>query len=121
MASFGYGKSRHEIDVEAVKRYNKLLKASLDREERMLRHNDWRGNKLPPFSIEPMATERARLQGSGMTEEQRAARKQWVMDQRLSPNEPRHIPELTPRNPIRRFYQMPWNAVFKALKPVIVS
>ena len=114
-------KSQAEIDKEAIRRYNRLLQESLNREKKLTRHWQWRGNKLPPFNIEPFAYERHRLGNGGMSAEDRALRKQWVKDQILSPNEPRHIPELQPRNPIRRAIALPWDTVFKALKPVLVS
>lgn len=51
--------------------------------------------------------ERERLYG--MTDAERAFRKQWLQDQVLSHNEPREVPELYKalHNPIRRFYRWP--------------
>ena len=112
-------KSPAEIDKEAITRYNRLLKESIERDERFFRHNDWRGGKFPPFSIEPMPHERNRL-ATPMSAEDRALRKQWVFDQRLSPNEPRYIPDLYPKNPIRRMLAAPWDFLFNTLKPVLV-
>jgi len=66
-----------------------------------------------------MPFERDRLGGAGMTAEDRALRRQWLKDQELGPNEPRYIPELWPRNPIRRMLAAPWNGLFNALRPVI--
>jgi len=108
-----------ELDGEAIDKFNKNLQISLEREARLHRHNEWRGNKLPPFAIEPMPFERDRLGGAGMTAEDRALRRQWLKDQELSPNEPRYIPELYPKNPIRRMLAAPWNVLFNALRPLI--
>jgi len=108
-----------ELDREAIEKFNKNLQTSLEREARLYRHDEWRGNKLPPFSIEPMPFERDRLGGAGMTAEDRALRRQWLKDQELSPNEPRYIPELYPKNPIRRMLAAPWDAFFNALRPII--
>jgi hypothetical protein len=68
-----------------------------------------------------MVRERERLHG--MTDQERAWRKQWLQDQVLSKNEPREVPEYWKEriNPIRRFYMAPLNAVHRALTPVIVS
>ncbi len=114
-------KTNAELDKEAIKRFNQHLKESLERETKLHQQWAWRGNKLPPFNIQPMPHERQRLAGPGMTPAERALRKQWVKDQILSANEPRHIPELYPKNPIRRFYGKPWDLFFRALKPVLVS
>jgi len=108
-----------QIDNEAIEKYNKLLEETLEREARLIRHHEWRGNKLPPFSIEHMPLERQRLHGAGMTPEDRVLRHQWLKDQELSPNEPRFIPELYPRNPIRRLYGKPWDVIFNALRPIL--
>jgi len=113
------GKTIAQIDNEAIERYNKLMEENMDREARLVRHREWRGNKLPPFSIEHMPLERQRLSGTGMTAEDRVLRRQWLKDQELSHNEPRFIAELYPRNPIRRIYGKPWDVIFTALKPII--
>ncbi len=110
-----------EIDRRAVERYNRLLKQSVERNKRLEQHYEWRGNKLPPFSIEPVPHERERLGEGGMTAEQRALRAQWVKDQELAPNEPRYIAELKPRNPFRRALAVPWDIFFNVLKPMLVS
>ena len=114
-------KSISEIDNEAIEKFNRQLQHSLEREAKLLRQYEWRGNKLPPFSIEHMPHERQRLSGTGMTDEDRALRRQWLRDQELSSNEPRIVPELYPRNPFRRVFAAPWNALFDTLKPVLVG
>jgi len=108
-----------EIDGEIIDRYNKSLQATLEREARLHRHYEWKGSKLPPFSIEPQPYERQRLAGAGMTAEDRVLRRQWLKDQELAHNEPRYIPELYPRNPIRRILGKPWNVLFGALRPIV--
>lgn len=75
--------------------------------------------------VKPMAIagryvrERERL--LGMTDEERAWRKQWLKDQILSPNEPRHVPEIYKEqfNPIRRAYRAPLDAFGKVLEPML--
>lgn len=68
-----------------------------------------------------MVRERERL--LGMTQEERAWRAQWLKDQQLAPNEPRHVPEYWKErlNPIRRTYKAPLDLVQKALSPVVVG
>ncbi|KAL1490838.1 hypothetical protein ABEB36_013463 [Hypothenemus hampei] len=73
--------------------------------------------------VKPMAIagrfdlERERL--LGMTEAERAYRKQWLKDQHLAPNEPRVVPEIykATTNPIRRFYRWPLDQLEKKLTP----
>jgi len=89
------------------------------RGEAMADRDFYRGSQYPPFSIEPMPYERQRLAGEGMSAEDRALRRQWVKDQELSPNEPRHVKELTPRNFFRRLYMGPADAIFSKLIPLI--
>jgi NADH dehydrogenase (ubiquinone) 1 beta subcomplex subunit 6 len=108
-----------QIDAEAIDKFNKKLQISLEREARLHRQYEWRGNKIAPFNIEPMPFERQRLDGAGMTAEDRALRRQWLNDQELAPNEPVFIPELYPRNPIRRVLGKPWDGIFGALKPIV--
>jgi len=63
--------------------------------------------------------ERERL--LGMTDAERGFRAQWLKDQQLTANEPRHVPELYNErfNPFRRFYRAPLDAMQKALEPVL--
>lgn len=113
-------KSLAQKDAEAIDKYNRILRKTLEREEKMNRKWAWRGSSLPPFNIEHMPFERQRLAGAGMTPEDRALRKQWLQDQVLSHNEPREIPELKPRNIFRRMWNFPWDVMHSAVKPVVV-
>ena len=73
-----------------------------------------------PMSIEgPFCDERTRL--DGMTDADRAWRKQWLKDQELSPNEPRHIPESRKHNPIRLAMRFPLDWAFSKLEPKLVT
>lgn len=77
---------------------------------------------VQPFPIGGrLVRERERL--LGMTDEERAWRKQYLKDQILTAREPVDVPEywLEITNPIRRFYQFPLVTVEKALTPMIVS
>ncbi|XP_074642842.1 uncharacterized protein LOC141900038 [Tubulanus polymorphus] len=87
--------------------------------QKLLKHDVNRGSLYPPMNIEHMPHERQRLAGKGMTAEDRMLRKQWLQDQVLSPNEPRHIPELRPRNIFRRIYTAPWDFFFKTMEPIL--
>lgn len=51
----------------------------------------------------------------------RRARKQFFKDQELAHDEVRRVPELEKelKNPIRRFYQAPWNKLEQILAPVV--
>lgn len=77
--------------------------------------------------VRPMMIEgRCRLQYErllGMTDEERAWRKQWLKDQILAPDEPKEVPEIYKElyNPIRRFYLWPGNKLEKRLAPFMVS
>lgn len=59
----------------------------------------------------------------GMTPEERAWRAQWLKDQQLTPREPVYVKEYHEaiRNPIRRFYTAPLNALGRALEPIMVN
>ncbi|XP_071454946.1 NADH dehydrogenase [ubiquinone] 1 beta subcomplex subunit 6 [Hetaerina americana] len=75
---------------------------------------------VKPFPIEGrMARERERLMG--MTDEERAWRKQWLKDQELTAREPLYQAEQHPElfNPIRRAYRFPLDKVFGALTPAL--
>ncbi|OQR72150.1 NADH:ubiquinone oxidoreductase [Tropilaelaps mercedesae] len=83
---------------------------------------------VKPMNIEGrFGQERARLSGE-FSDAERAWRKQWLKDQLcgifaqiLAPDEPRYVPELREscRNPIRRFYQYPFEKFEAALVPKI--
>ncbi|XP_076440289.1 uncharacterized protein LOC143279883 [Babylonia areolata] len=88
-------------------------------DRKWMKRDFYRGSHYPPFSIEPVPYERQRLTGCGMTAEDRALRKQWVLDQQLSPNEPRYVKEVTPRNFFRRLYMGPADSAFARLIPMI--
>lgn len=75
---------------------------------------------VKPFPIETrLGSIRERL--LGMTDEERAYRKQWVKDQELCPNEPREVPELYKKqhNIFRRAYRFPLNQLQKILNPIV--
>lgn len=77
---------------------------------------------VKPIPIEGrLARERERL--TGMTEFERKWRAQFLKDQHLSHNEPRHVPEIyyELRNPIRRAMAKPLDVLFQALTPILVS
>merc|ERR1719436_1930336 len=118
MAEDKGSKTFQELDKEAIKAFNERVKYEQERQAKMVRQWEWRGNKLPPFNIQPQPFERQRL-ATPMTPEQRLARKQWLQDQHLAPNEPRYVPELQPMNIIRRTWAAPWNAMYHALRPAI--
>lgn len=66
-----------------------------------------------------MVRERERL--IGMTDDERAWRKQWLKDLELH-HGPKKVPALEKEltNPIRRFYRMPLDKLCDALTPVMV-
>ncbi|XP_075975484.1 NADH dehydrogenase (ubiquinone) B17 subunit [Anticarsia gemmatalis] len=57
----------------------------------------------------------------GMSDAERAWRKQWLKDQILAPNEPVHVEEYWRErtNPIRRIYRAPLDKIFSALTPML--
>lgn len=59
----------------------------------------------------------------GMTDAERAFRKQWLKDQILAPNEPVYVEEYWKEriNPIRRVYRKPLDLIFGKLSPFLVS
>lgn len=74
-----------------------------------------------PMNIEGrFASDRTRVSGE-FTDADRAWRKKWLEDQHLSPNEPRQVPELERalKNPFRRFYRYPMDALFARLEPAL--
>ncbi|GIY01022.1 complex I-B17 [Caerostris extrusa] len=77
---------------------------------------------VKPLSIRGIfEDERIRL-SEEFTDEERAWRKQWLNDQKLSPNEPRPESEewiREVRNPIRRFLSKPWQLFESSLVPVL--
>ncbi|GAB1603595.1 uncharacterized protein LOC115222201 [Argonauta hians] len=89
------------------------------KKKRLAKLAEYKGSKYPPFSIEPMPHERQRLDGKGMTDADRQLRKQWLLDQNLAPNEPRFVPELQHSNIFKRIGAMPFEMLYKILKPVI--
>jgi NADH dehydrogenase (ubiquinone) 1 beta subcomplex subunit 6 len=85
----------------------------------MVEHSETGGVK--PFPIGGrMVRERERC--IGMTDQERAWRKQYLKDQILTKNEPKYVEaywrERT--NPIRRFYKAPLDMMHKALTPMLV-
>ncbi|KAL7040587.1 hypothetical protein ACKWTF_000451 [Chironomus riparius] len=79
-------------------------------------------NGVKPFPIAGrMVRERERC--IGMTDEERAWRKQFLKDQVISDKEPRFVAEYWKErtNPIRRLYKFPLDTVQKALTPMLVS
>lgn len=102
------------IDPEVLELQKKLYKEQLIKNA-----NFKRGSKYYPVNIEPFALERDRL-ALPFTDKDRALRKQWLQDQVLSPREPVNVPEWTRVNIFRRVYRKPYDALEKALKPLIV-
>lgn len=87
--------------------------------EHNLPHSETGGVK--PMSIQGrFASDRERLTGD-FTDADREWRKKWLKDQELSPNEPRRVPELERalKNPFRRFYRYPMDALFARLEPTL--
>lgn len=107
-----------EKDKIQWENYNKKLEEEALREEKLKKHWEWAGNKLPPISIEPQPLERQRL-AQPMTDAQRAARAQWLADQNLLHNEPVVVPELQPRNVFRRIWRVPGDKWQSFLNTVI--
>lgn len=95
-------------DVDAAQR-----EKPWEKRKRMLEITTNKKSRFPPFSIEPLPYERQRLDGKGMTVEERELRKQWVMDQKLSPNEPRYVPELHPKNVFKRVGAAPFELLYQ--------
>jgi len=66
-------------------------------------------------NIEPMPLDRQRLADGGMTDEERALRKQWVEDQYLTDREPVRVAALIYRNNFKRLFGYPLDMTFKYL------
>merc|ERR1712198_281945 len=96
------GKTYAQIDKELFEKFQKKYHEEMERNKRLERQQIYCGSKYPPMAIEPFPYERQRLAGAGMSDADRALRKQWVLDQRLAPNEPRFVPELESTNIFRR-------------------
>jgi len=86
----------------------------------------WKSVESETSGVKPMAIEgrlgRDRERLAGMTDAERAWRRQWLKDQRLSPREPLYIPRDSPHllNPIRRAMRWPLDRfVFQPLEPLI--
>jgi len=90
------------------------------RKQEVFKREFLRKSKYPPIAIEPFPLERQRLPFK-MNAEERVLRQQWLRDQILSPNEPRHVPELRPRNFFRRMAGAPWEAATRLIAPLLVS
>jgi len=75
--------------------------------------HDSHGPKPGHFPNNPISLEihmrETRERTAGMTPEERAWRKKWVMDQKLAEFEPIMDHPLRPLNPIRKLYRMPWD------------
>ncbi|XP_068626315.1 uncharacterized protein ND-B17 [Battus philenor] len=73
----------------------------------------------PMTIIGRVASERERC--LGMTDAERAWRKQWLQDQILAHNEPVYVQEYWNErvNPLRRIYRKPLDVIFNALSPVL--
>ncbi|KPJ16462.1 hypothetical protein RR48_05541 [Papilio machaon] len=73
----------------------------------------------PMTIVGRVASERERC--LGMTDAERAWRKQWLQDQILASNEPVHVEEYWREriNPIRRLYRKPLDVIYNALTPVL--
>ena len=78
-------------------------------------------HKSRPMSLEgPYENERARIDGT-FTDVDRKWRKQYLKDQELSHNEPRHVNPSEKYNPIRKAYRFPLDFIFRKLEPTLVS
>lgn len=107
------------VNFDAKAHVDSAKKEWLKRQE-IYQKQCFRKSKYPPMTIEPFPHERQRLPFQ-MSVEDRALRQQWLRDQHLTPNEPRYVPELRPRNFFRRTFGLPWDLLTKAITPTIVS
>lgn len=103
-----------KLDDAIIEMQKKLYREECIKEARIKR-----GGKFYPFNIEPMPTERERLIKK-MTDEERALRKQWLEDQKLSPREPVSVPEFTRKNIFRRAYAGFFDGIAGVFRPVLV-
>merc|ERR1711970_1394578 len=74
-----------------------------------------------PIDIEgPMRDVKFRLE-FGMTDADRALRKQWLKDQIVAENEPVHVPGLyeAKYNPIRRAFRYPFESLQRKMTPLV--
>lgn len=106
--------SSAKLDDAIIEMQKQLYKEEYMKELRMKG-----GGKFYPFSIEPMPTERERLI-KPMTDSERALRKQWLDDQKLSPREPVDVPEFTRKNIFRRAYCKFFDGLAGIFRPVLV-
>ena len=90
-----------------------------------VQHQATLGSHFAPYQIEPKRWWRSRLDESlelePMSDAQRAARRQWLADQRLAPEEPRYVPALYRRPFLSRLFTTPWDALLWPLRPIFVS
>ncbi|VDO11636.1 unnamed protein product [Rodentolepis nana] len=105
--------SSTKLDDAIIEMQKKLYKEECMKEARIKR-----GGKFYPFSIEPLPTERERLIKK-MTDEERALRKQWLEDQKLSPREPVHVPEFTRKNIFRRAHSKFFDGIAGVFRPIL--
>ncbi|CAH8640656.1 unnamed protein product [Schistosoma haematobium] len=102
-----------KIDPEVLEIQKKIYK------ELLLKQYDLkRGSKFLPIDIEPFKHQRHRL-ALPFTDEDRAARRQYLKDQLLSEREPVNVPEWTRVNIFRRIYRMPFDALTNLVRPII--
>ncbi|CAL1538636.1 unnamed protein product [Lymnaea stagnalis] len=107
-------------DSKVTNKVDPVMEKPWQRAKRFERYDFWCKSAYPPMQIEPLPHERNRLNGEGMTAEQRALRKQWVTDQILH-HEPREIKQLQPLNIFRRIYRWPADFVFSRIVKHIVG
>ena len=121
----GYGKVggkslSDEIDALVKKRADEIIDAEKQRRSAVDYHTK---HEEGYFSIEPHHDMSSRTFYK-MTDEERALRKQWLIDQQLGPNEPRDNPEALaaayPRNIFRRAWHAPFNAIGDAVDKLVV-
>ncbi|CAH8626626.1 unnamed protein product [Schistosoma bovis] len=102
-----------KIDPEVLEIQKKIYK------ELLIKQYDLkRGSKFLPIDIEPFKHQRHRL-ALLFTDEDRAARRQYLKDQLLSEREPVNVPEWTRVNIFRRIYRMPFDALTNLVRPII--